>query len=130
MFPAIPLRVHVRRQDEKERDDQREQEPVSVTKLRGARSGTVRAAAVALVAMTAACGRMGQQAADVVGRAMTPDESGPLRAGWEDMKRQRANVRPGITVLLSDSIGMIRGRRVGLITNQTGIDEHGVSDIE
>ena len=39
-------------------------------------------------------------------------------------------VRPGISVLLSDSIGLIRGRRVGLITNQTGVDEHGVSDIE
>jgi uncharacterized protein YbbC (DUF1343 family) len=33
-------------------------------------------------------------------------------------------------VLLTDSIGLVRGRRVGLLTNQTGIDEHGVSDIE
>ncbi|MEP6989960.1 MAG: DUF1343 domain-containing protein [bacterium] len=41
-----------------------------------------------------------------------------------------ANVRPGISVLLSDSIGLVRGRRVGLLTNQTGVDEHGVSDIE
>jgi uncharacterized protein YbbC (DUF1343 family) len=39
-------------------------------------------------------------------------------------------VRPGISVLLSDSIHLIRGRRVGLLTNHTGIDEHGVSDIE
>ncbi|HET9013472.1 MAG TPA: DUF1343 domain-containing protein, partial [Gemmatimonadaceae bacterium] len=39
-------------------------------------------------------------------------------------------VRPGISVLLSDSIGLVRGRRVGLLTNQTGIDERGVSDIE
>jgi uncharacterized protein YbbC (DUF1343 family) len=39
-------------------------------------------------------------------------------------------VRPGISVLLSDSIGLVRGRRVGLLTNHTGIDEHGVSDIE
>jgi len=39
-------------------------------------------------------------------------------------------VRPGITVLLSDSLALIRGKRVGLLTNQTGIDEHGVSDIE
>jgi uncharacterized protein YbbC (DUF1343 family) len=39
-------------------------------------------------------------------------------------------VRPGISVLLTDSIGLIRGRRVGLLTNHTGIDEHGVSDIE
>src|SRR3954467_11436879 len=41
-----------------------------------------------------------------------------------------APVRPGISVLLSDSIGLIRDKRIGLITNQTGIDEHGVSDID
>ena len=39
-------------------------------------------------------------------------------------------VRPGISVLLTDSIGLIRGRRIALLTNQTGIDEHGVTDIE
>lgn len=42
----------------------------------------------------------------------------------------RVRVRPGISVLLRDSIGLVRGRRVGLLTNQTGIDEHGISDIE
>ena len=31
---------------------------------------------------------------------------------------------------MSDSIGLIRDKRIGLITNQTGIDEHGVSDID
>lgn len=41
-----------------------------------------------------------------------------------------AAVRPGITVLLTDSVGLIRGRRVALLTNQTGVDEHDVSDIE
>src|SRR4051812_36770856 len=41
-----------------------------------------------------------------------------------------APVRPGISVLMSDSIGLIRNKRIGLITNQTGIDEHGVSDID
>ena len=39
-------------------------------------------------------------------------------------------MRPGISVLMSDSIGLIRNKRIGLITNQTGIDEHGVSDID
>ena len=39
-------------------------------------------------------------------------------------------VRPGISVLVTDSVGLIRGRRVALLTNQTGIDEHRVSDIE
>ena len=39
-------------------------------------------------------------------------------------------VRPGISVLLTDSLRLVRGKRVGLLTNQTGVDEHGVSDIE
>jgi len=39
-------------------------------------------------------------------------------------------VKPGITVLLEDSIHLIRGKRIGLITNHTGIDGSGVSDID
>jgi len=39
-------------------------------------------------------------------------------------------VRPGITVLLADSIHLIRGKRIGLLSNQTGIDEKGNSDID
>ena len=41
-----------------------------------------------------------------------------------------AKVRPGISVLMSDSLDLIRGKRIGLLTNQTGINEHGTSDIE
>jgi uncharacterized protein YbbC (DUF1343 family) len=41
-----------------------------------------------------------------------------------------ARVRPGITVLLRDSINLIRGKRIGLLTNQTGVDENGDSDID
>lgn len=41
-----------------------------------------------------------------------------------------AKVRPGITVLLKDSINLIRGKRIGLLTNQTGVDENGNSDID
>ena len=41
-----------------------------------------------------------------------------------------AKVKPGITVLLHDSIQLIRGKRIGLLTNQTGIDENGASDID
>jgi uncharacterized protein YbbC (DUF1343 family) len=33
-------------------------------------------------------------------------------------------------VLLTDSLGLVAGRRVGLITNQTGIDRQGRSDID
>jgi uncharacterized protein YbbC (DUF1343 family) len=39
-------------------------------------------------------------------------------------------VRPGIEVLLSDSIHLVRGKRVGLITNHTGIDHTGKSTID
>lgn len=39
-------------------------------------------------------------------------------------------VRPGIEVLLADSAHLVRGRRVGLVTNQTGIDSRGTSDVE
>lgn len=39
-------------------------------------------------------------------------------------------VHPGITVLLKDSMSLIRGKRIGLLTNQTGINEHGTSDID
>ena len=39
-------------------------------------------------------------------------------------------VRPGISVLLRDSMELIRGKKIGLLTNQTGVDEKGDSDID
>jgi uncharacterized protein YbbC (DUF1343 family) len=41
-----------------------------------------------------------------------------------------ARVRPGISVLMSDSVHLVRGKRIALITNQTGIDENRRSDID
>lgn len=41
-----------------------------------------------------------------------------------------AGVIPGIEVLLTDSIHLIRGKRVGLLTNHSGRDRQGVSDID
>jgi uncharacterized protein YbbC (DUF1343 family) len=41
-----------------------------------------------------------------------------------------AQVTPGITVLLADSSHLVRGKRVGLITNHTGRDEKGRSSID
>jgi uncharacterized protein YbbC (DUF1343 family) len=38
-------------------------------------------------------------------------------------------VRPGIDVLLSDSLQLVRGRRLGLVTNQAGVDAQGISDV-
>jgi uncharacterized protein YbbC (DUF1343 family) len=39
-------------------------------------------------------------------------------------------VRAGIDVLLDDSVHLVTGRAVALLTNQTGIDRAGVSDVE
>jgi uncharacterized protein YbbC (DUF1343 family) len=41
-----------------------------------------------------------------------------------------ALVRPGIEVLLTDSIHLVRGRRLGLLTNQTGVDHAGRRDAD
>jgi uncharacterized protein YbbC (DUF1343 family) len=41
-----------------------------------------------------------------------------------------ALVRTGLDVLLEDSVHIISGRRVGLITNHTGLDRRGVSGID
>lgn len=43
---------------------------------------------------------------------------------------QRASVVPGVGVLLRDSMSLVRGKRVGLITNQSGRDRAGTSDID
>jgi uncharacterized protein YbbC (DUF1343 family) len=45
-------------------------------------------------------------------------------------ERAPAQVRPGIEVLVTDSIHLIRGKRVGLITNHSGRDRNGVSSID
>jgi uncharacterized protein YbbC (DUF1343 family) len=39
-------------------------------------------------------------------------------------------VRPGIDVLLSDSLHLVAGKRVGLVTNHTGIDAEGTHAID
>ncbi len=39
-------------------------------------------------------------------------------------------IRPGIEVLLEDSLHLVAGRNVGLITNQTGVDASGRSSID
>ena len=43
---------------------------------------------------------------------------------------QERPVRPGISVLMTDSVHLVRGKRVALLTNQSGMDEHGISDID
>jgi len=75
--------------------------------------GAAAALAVAL-STTLACSR---------GASASTDDTAPGLA-------RRADVRPGITVLLEDSIHLVRDKRIGLLTNQSGLDEHGVSDID
>ena len=76
------------------------------------------------------CGQIGRKVTDDVFSAVTRAPSDPGGDLMAAARRQRKPVRPGISVLLSDSIGLIRGRRVALLTNQTGVDERGVSDID
>ena len=40
------------------------------------------------------------------------------------------SVRPGLEVLLTDSIALVRNRRVGLVTNQAGVDHSGTHAID
>ena len=56
--------------------------------------------------------------------AAPPDESA------SDASPEGPPVRPGIEVLLTDSLELVRGLRVGLVTNHTGIDRGRRSDID
>jgi uncharacterized protein YbbC (DUF1343 family) len=49
----------------------------------------------------------------------------PIPVGGSALTR----VDPGITILLDDSIHLVRNRRIGLVTNQAGVDAEGVSDV-
>ena len=42
----------------------------------------------------------------------------------------RHHVRPGIDVLLSDSLHLVAGRRIGLVSNHAGVDAKGVHAVE
>jgi len=41
-----------------------------------------------------------------------------------------AQVRPGIEVLLTDSVHLVQGRRLGLLSNQSGVDREGRRDVD
>lgn len=55
---------------------------------------------------------------------------GCASAGARPERGAPARVRPGIEVVVADSAHLLRGRRVGLVTNQTGVDSRGESDVE
>lgn len=64
---------------------------------------------------TALCAACGAGEAERTAVAANPETSG---------------VRPGIEVLLTDSLHLVEGRRVGLITNHTGMDRQRRSTID
>ncbi len=49
---------------------------------------------------------------------------------YQDNSSGFDTIRPGIEVLLEDSLHLVAGRRVGLITNQTGVDTSGRPSID
>ena len=59
--------------------------------------------------------------------ASSEEDEGPAPGG---ARRRVLPVLPGISVLIRDSLSLLAGKKVGLLTNQTGIDEHRVSDID
>ena len=63
------------------------------------------------------------------GRGPAPDASIPA-AAISTAAQAVGDTRPGIEVLLSDSIHLVEGLRAGLVTNHTGIDREGVSTID
>jgi len=54
----------------------------------------------------------------------------PGRGPAVSQRTAAPRVEPGIEVLLADSLQLVRGRRIGLVTNQAGVDAHGVPDVE
>ena len=82
---------------------------------RRGRPGLTTAVSVTLVAFATACAPA----------AASDTSSRPAASG-----SAAADVIPGVEVLLSDSIHLIRGKRVGLITNHSGRDRAGTSTID
>jgi len=58
------------------------------------------------------------------------DRTGRDRASGMVTGDTTAHVLPGIDILLRDSMRLVRGRRIGLITNQTGLLADGTSTID
>ena len=46
------------------------------------------------------------------------------------LSRRQSVVQPGLEVLLNDSLHLVRARRVGLVTNQGGVDASGTHAVE
>ncbi len=64
------------------------------------------------------------------GLAVSEAATGDHEAAGGTPEAAGAVVRPGLEVLLSDSLHLVSGLRTGLITNHTGIDSHGVPGVD
>ncbi|MDB4950511.1 MAG: hypothetical protein JWM27_3160 [Gemmatimonadetes bacterium] len=81
-------------------------------------------AALLLAAGLLAAGACRSPRAEQVGAGEVDTVPRPQAAG------PPARVLPGIDVLLRDSLALLRGRRVGLVTNQTAVTADGLSDAD
>lgn len=62
--------------------------------------------------------------------AMTTPSAGADTAVAADVRAAETRVLPGLEVLLRDSAHLVRGRRVGFLTNQTAVTSRGESGID
>lgn len=63
-------------------------------------------------------------------KSLPPDPLQPAVGAIVSAQGSASAVRPGIETFLADVPPALRGKRVGLITNQSGIDRSGTSDID
>lgn len=71
-------------------------------------------------------GAIGTIAADAVIDARRIANQPPVAAAEQGANTAEPRVRSGIDVLAADGFAALQGRRVGLITNHTGVDQQGV----
>jgi uncharacterized protein YbbC (DUF1343 family) len=85
---------------------------------------TLQVAVVATTVLTASC----------AGQPQRPPDTQPLRTAETSVatttSAERDGTELGVEVLLRDSLDVLRGKRVGLITNHTGRDRNGTSTID
>lgn len=77
-----------------------------------------------LVAVASACGT------GSANHLPAEENPGSTHPGSDPAAALSTEVIPGIEVLLADSAHLVAGRRIGLITNHTGIDRQRVSSID
>jgi len=88
---------------------------MTIHRSRRGRPRLATAASVALVGFAAGCA------------SAAANDTSP---GSAASSSRAGDVIPGVEVLLSDSIHLVRGKRVGLITNHSGRDRKGTSTID